>query len=291
MSAGTGLIAVTACAAVSAGSLALCIGRGWSGLRSLPRPERGLLPWPVRLALLPAALLEPLLPASVMRLRAARTGQLLESLGLLPALTPLRWETIRLVYAAAATVAVAALPGDCPWLLAALAAAFAWLVPGIWLNGRLEHQHRDIGRELPAWLDLITVCIEAGASLTSAIRLIVEQSPDSPLRGYFERVLREIRGGRPRAQAFAQVAESYGVESLGTLAASLAHAESSGMSLGQVLRAQAEQRSAERFARAERLAMQAPVKMLGPLILCIFPCTFIVIGVPIAVRLMEALGS
>jgi len=104
-------------------------------------------------------------------------------------------------------------------------------------------------------------------------------------------VLREIRGGRPRAEAFTHVAGIYGNESLTTLASALEHAESAGMSLGQVLRAQAEQRTAERFARAEKLAMQAPVKMLGPLILCIFPCTFIVIGVPIAVRLKEALGA
>jgi tight adherence protein C len=60
------------------------------------------------------------------------------------------------------------------------------------------------------------------------------------------------------------------------------------MSIGQVLRTQAEQRSTERFVRAEHQAMQAPVKMLGPLIFCIFPCTFIVLAIPIAHRLMEA---
>jgi len=54
------------------------------------------------------------------------------------------------------------------------------------------------------------------------------------------------------------------------------------------LRAQAEQRRTERFQRAEKLALEAPVKMLGPLILCIFPCTFIVIGFPIAIQLMHS---
>ena len=63
------------------------------------------------------------------------------------------------------------------------------------------------------------------------------------------------------------------------------------MSLGSVLRAQAAQRTKERFAAAEKLALQAPVKLLGPLILCIFPCTFIVLSVPVVVRLMEVLGS
>jgi len=61
-----------------------------------------------------------------------------------------------------------------------------------------------------------------------------------------------------------------------------------GSSIGPILRAQSEQRRAERFQRAEKLALEAPVKMLGPLIMCIFPCTFIVIGFPIVVQLMKA---
>jgi tight adherence protein C len=58
--------------------------------------------------------------------------------------------------------------------------------------------------------------------------------------------------------------------------------------LGPILRAQGDQRRTERFLRAEKLAMEAPVKMLGPLILCIFPCTFIVIGFPIAMKFMKS---
>jgi tight adherence protein C len=73
-----------------------------------------------------------------------------------------------------------------------------------------------------------------------------------------------------------------------SLVLSLAQAERLGMSLGPLLRAQAERQSSERFARAETLAMQAPVRMLFPMVLCIFPCTFLVIGFPIAVKLMQA---
>jgi len=157
-----------------------------------------------------------------------------------------------------------------------------------WIHQRIADCERRIARELPPCLDLLTVCVEAGATLTAASRFIVEQAPEGPLRNYFDRVLREVRSGRGRAQAFVSVADSYGVECLSTLASALSHAEAAGMSIGQVLRTQAEQRSSERFVRAERQAMQAPVKMLGPLIFCIFPCTFIVLAVPIAYRLMEA---
>ena len=133
--------------------------------------------------------------------------------------------------------------------------------------------------------------MEAGATLTAGIKLIVDRAPPGDLRHYFERVLREIRSGRPRVQAFARVAADYQSPALDSLAAALVHAESAGMSLGGVLRAQASQRTAERFAEAEKLALQAPVKLLGPLILCIFPCTFIVLSVPVVVRLMEVLRS
>ena len=107
----------------------------------------------------------------------------------------------------------------------------------------------------------------------------------------FERVLREIRSGRTRVEALQHVARVYDSEGLTALASALLHSEGAGMSLGTLLRAQAQQRTAERHARAERLAMQAPVKLLGPLILCIFPCTFVVISVPIVVRILEATPS
>ena len=166
--------------------------------------------------------------------------------------------------------------------------AAAWLGCERWLSRRIRDCERHIVRDLPPYLDLFTVCVEAGSTLTAAARFIVEQAPEGPLRNYFDRVLREVRSGRNRAQAFVRVADAYGVECLSALASALAHAEAAGMSIGQVLRTQAEQRSAERFVRAERQAMQAPVKMLGPLIFCIFPCTFIILAVPISHRLMEA---
>lgn len=248
------------------------------------------LPLPLRAVAPLGRLLEPLAACLTPEVRLRAVTRTLEVLGLGPGLPAVRWESLCMAQGVAfALVAAACLPGRA-WP-ALLLAAGGYLSGGLWLKRQLEIQRHAIARDLPAWLDLMTVCVEAGATLTAGLRLIVAQAPPGPLRDYFDRVLREVRGGRARAQAFSHVADLYGVESLGTLASALTHAESSGMSLGQVLRAQAEQRTAERFARAEKLAMQAPVKMLGPLILCIFPCTFIVIGVPIAVRLKEALGS
>ncbi len=171
------------------------------------------------------------------------------------------------------------------------AALLLWFATGRWLVTLRRRRESSLLKELPAYLDVLTLCVEAGATLTTGMRLAVEKAPLTPLRQVFERVLREIRAGRTRVEALQHVAQVYDVEGLTALASALLHSEGAGMSLGSLLRAQAQQRTAERHARAERLAMQAPVKLLGPLILCIFPCTFVVISVPIVVRILEATQS
>lgn len=279
-----------ACIAVAAGALSMLALRRFRDRRAAPWRTRLRLPLLMRLSAPLALLLEPLVDCLLSASWLAGTERRLEALGLGASLHARRWEAMRAAEALSLGTVAWLASGGTVWP-GILLAAGGYLHGGLWLRSQHEILQRSIVRDLPAWLDLMTVCVEAGATLTSGLRLIVAQAPECALREFFERVLREVRGGRARAQAFSHAAAIYGIESLDTLASALAHAEGSGMSLGRVLRAQAEQRTAERFARAEKLAMQAPVKMLGPLILCIFPCTFIVIGVPIAVRLKEALGA
>ena len=281
-------MAAVGCVGLACLAAGLLVARRMRLARSGDYAARVPLPLAMRLAFPLACVLEPVTGCLMSERRLAQTGRQLEALGLGSRLTPLAWESARVALALVPAIAACMADGSMAWLLLGLAVA-GYCSGGAWLRRQRERLQRSVVRELPVWLDLMTVCVEAGATLTSGLRLIVAQAPDGPLREYFDRVLREVRGGRARAQAFAHVAEIYDIESLTTLASAISHAEGSGMSLGQVLRTQAEQRTAERFARAEKLAMQAPVKMLGPLILCIFPCTFIVIGVPIAVRLKEAL--
>jgi len=251
-------------------------------------------PWFIRCALGPARTLRPLIGAVISESHLGRVRARLEAADLYPGVGAVDWLALRTLHALLAgttTFAVLVTTGTVSvWLICACALA-GYLAAGIWLRRLIVESERRIVRDLPPYLDLLTVCVEAGATLTAAARMIIEQAPPSPLRNYFERVLREVRGGRTRSQAFVSVAGSYGVESLSTLASALAHAEAAGMSIGAVLRAQSEQRSTERFMRAEKLAMEAPVKMLGPLIFCIFPCTFIVLAVPIAYKLLEVLRA
>ena len=247
-------------------------------------------PLPMRPFLGPARLVSSLVGNKLPPAYCARTRRRLEKADLHPGMDAVQWTGLCVCVASAAGFAAfmatfLAKVGGLPYVLGTT--LLAWIACERWVHRRIVDCERRIVRDLPPCLDLLTVCVEAGATLTAAARFITEQAPDGPLRNYFDRVLREVRSGRARAHAFVSVAESYGVECLTTLASALSHAETAGMSIGQVLRTQAEQRSAERFVRAERQAMQAPVKMLGPLIFCIFPCTFIVLAVPIAYRLME----
>jgi tight adherence protein C len=172
------------------------------------------------------------------------------------------------------------------WALAG-AAVLGYLLPANWLRERAEQRRRALLRELPFYLDVITLAVEAGLNLSGALARAVEKGPRGPLRDEFERFLRDLRAGRVRREALRHLAQRVSLPAVGSLVSALLMAEKQGMSLGPVLRAQAEQRRAERFLRAERLAMEAPVKMLAPLLVFIFPCTFVMLLFPLASRLLE----
>ena len=171
------------------------------------------------------------------------------------------------------------------WLLVAAAAGYGF--PAIWLRDQIAVRRRQTLKTLPFLLDIITLCVEAGLNLTGAITQAVAKGPAGALRDELSRVLRDVRAGRPRIDALRALADRMDEPSITNLVSALIQAENMGMNLGPILRAQSEQRRAERFARAEKLAMEAPVKMLFPLIAFIFPCTFVVLGFPIAMKFLH----
>lgn len=150
--------------------------------------------------------------------------------------------------------------------------------PEIWLREIRASRSKSILRHLPFYLDVITLAIEAGSNLTGGITQAVQKTGDSPLRKEFSRVLRDIRSGKARAEALRDLSERIGSPSVSSVVASLIQAEKTGANLGPILRAQANQLRTQRFQTAEKKAMEAPVKMLGPLVIFIFPTTSLVIG-------------
>lgn len=156
-----------------------------------------------------------------------------------------------------------------------------------WLRDRMAQRQGETVKTLPFFLDLVTLCVEAGLNLNAALAQAVARGPHGALRDELQRVLRDMRAGKSRADALRSFADRMSSPAVSYLVTALIQAEATGMSLGPLLRAQAEQRRAERFALAEKRAMEAPVKLLLPLIGFIFPCTFIVLGFPVVMKFMQ----
>jgi tight adherence protein C len=163
----------------------------------------------------------------------------------------------------------------------------AAVLPRLWLRQLVRRRSLRISRELPFVLDITTLCVESGLNLHGALLQASERGPDGPLRDELTRALADMRAGAPRLTALKAMATRAGSRSVRAWVAALTQAETMGISLGSILRTQAAQCRAERFQRAEKLAMEAPVKMLLPLIGCIFPCTFIILGFPIVLELLQ----
>lgn len=189
------------------------------------------------------------------------------------------------VVPALATPLCLVLPGQ-PAAIIAPAVLAAAGAPWLWLRERGKRIHLSVLRELPGCLDTLTLALEAGCAFGAALQLVVDRSPDGALRRGWQRCQHEMRAGRARRDALERLAQRLAVPALSAATAAIVQAELTGVSLAPVIRAQALRGSQERFARAEKLALEAPIRMLAPLVICIFPCTFIVIGLPIAATLL-----
>ncbi|HEX7370631.1 MAG TPA: type II secretion system F family protein [Rhodanobacteraceae bacterium] len=157
-------------------------------------------------------------------------------------------------------------------------AALGWLYPSLWLSERRKHRQRTVVRHLPSYLDFITMVVEAGMNIMGGIERAAQKGPLGPLTQEFSRLIRDTRSGLPRADALRKMATRMDMPQISSFTGALVQAERVGASLGPTLRAQSQQRREERFLRAEKLAMEAPVKMLLPLVLFFFPLIFMVLA-------------
>jgi len=158
--------------------------------------------------------------------------------------------------------------------------------PMLWLRDVRERRRKDVMRALPVYLDFITMAVEAGLNLNGALNQAMDKGPAGPLRNELYMVVRDLRAGVPRADALRRMEKRLDMEEITSFVGTVIQAEKMGARLGSALRVQALQRRTERFQRAEKLAMEAPVKLILPLIVFIFPVTFIVLAFPIVMKFM-----
>jgi len=176
--------------------------------------------------------------------------------------------------------------GPMALLIIGMFAAIGFLLPQMWLQQRVTGRQTQIIKSLPDAFDLITTCVEAGLGLDAALARVAEKV-EGPFADELSRTLREIALGKMRRDALRELGERTGVPELVTFVNAVIQAELMGSSVGAVLRVQAEQLRVRRKQRAEEQAYKAPVKMIFPLVLCIFPTLFIVILGPAVITIMN----
>jgi len=155
-------------------------------------------------------------------------------------------------------------------------AGIGFMLPEIWLGRRIKKRQKMILLAVPDTLDLLTISVKAGLSFDGALSKVVEKTV-GPLADEFRRSLAEIRVGKVRREALRDVVGRTDVPALSNFIAAIIQAEQLGVPIAKVLQVQSEQLRIERRQRAEEMAAKAPIKMLFPLVGCIFPSMFIVI--------------
>ena len=187
-------------------------------------------------------------------------------------------------------VGVLGLPPLLRVLMGAVGLMFGYTIPEFWLGGRVRKRQHLILLQIPDCLDLLTISVRAGLGFDAALAKVVEKL-EGPLVDEFRRALAEVRVGKARRDALRDIVPRTEVVPLTNFIGAIIQAEQLGVSISKVLQVQSEQLRIERRQRAEEMAAKAPIKMLFPLVGCIFPSLFIIILGPAIILIMQNLKA
>jgi tight adherence protein C len=182
------------------------------------------------------------------------------------------------------------LPAVLRIVMGAVGLMFGYTIPEFWLGGRVKKRQHAILLQIPDTLDLLTISVRAGLGFDAALGKVVEKM-EGPLVDEFRRALAEVRVGKARRDALRDIVPRTEVVPLTNFIGAIIQAEQLGVSISKVLQVQSEQLRIERRQRAEEAAAKAPIKMLFPLVGCIFPSLFIVILGPAIILIMQNLNT
>jgi len=183
-----------------------------------------------------------------------------------------------------------------PWpiWMGFMMAALGFLAPKVLvLPAKIRRCRQEIVRGFPDILDLIVVCIEAGLSLDASLLKVSEERSQhaDPLGIVFRQLHNELLAGKPRSEALRDMANRVDIDEVQTLVAMLVQSERLGTGVGHTLRIHSDLLRTKRFIQAEEHSAKAPIKLLFPLVFCIFPSVFIIVLGPILLQLLTTLGA
>jgi tight adherence protein C len=172
------------------------------------------------------------------------------------------------------------------FIIALGAAALGFYYPQLQLTSRINKRQSAVRRGMPDALDLLTICVEAGLGFDAAMQKVSEKW-DNELSAAFGRVTREIQLGKIRREALRDMSDRLGLSEMTSFVAAVIQSEQLGVSLSKVLRIQSDQMRIRRRQRAEEEAHKAPIKMLIPMALLIFPSLMLTLMTPAALRIAQ----
>jgi len=205
-------------------------------------------------------------------------------------LTPEDFAAVRIV-CAAVVAAIGLLLGlllkNPIYLAIALAggAIFGYYLPVLWLQQKVDARRLEIQKGLPDAMDLLVIAVDAGLGFDAALARVTDKYKNA-LSDEFAKVLREVSLGRPRLEAMDEMGRSSGVDDLHNFIQAVIQSEQFGTGIGKILRIQADEMRRKRRQRAQEKAAQATLKMMLPMVGCIFPTLWIVLLGPAALILM-----
>jgi tight adherence protein C len=180
------------------------------------------------------------------------------------------------------------LTGKMPLLVFGMLSAVSLLGPDAVVNRKVDERKTAIVNRLPDVLDLLTISVEAGLGFEQALDRVIDAVP-GPLSDEFARMLGEVRAGANRRDALRALDQRVDVPELRSFVLAILQADSFGVSIGRVLRAQADEMRIKRRQLAQERAQKAPVKMLVPMVFCIFPALFVVVLGPAIINISRSL--
>ncbi|MCX5698274.1 MAG: type II secretion system F family protein [Candidatus Omnitrophica bacterium] len=173
-----------------------------------------------------------------------------------------------------------------PWILI-IVIAIGYNLPDFYLKRKIAKRKYLIARRLPETVDLLGLCIEAGLDFVNAIKWVIERTPHTPMTEELVFVIDEIKWGKSRIQALKDMSRRLEIPEMSSFVQTIIQAERMGTPVAEAFTILSEDARAQRFHRGERIALQAPIKILLPLIFFIMPVIGIVVGGPILLSFMQ----